>query len=152
MRILHAAIAALALASLGGAAAQASVIIAPVSVTVTSGGTVGSFWAVDNVINQSGLSVGYTPVVTSFEDYLALKPTHSGALNTEWFSGQEARSARLTFDFGKEVTLFKLALWDENNSDQVAMSISTPAQGPIFSFSPTESREAGYGASPAYQF
>ena len=54
--------AGVALASVVGAAgaSQAAVIVAPVSVSVTSGGTVGSFWTVDNVIDQSGLVLGYT--------------------------------------------------------------------------------------------
>ncbi|MBJ7413077.1 MAG: PEP-CTERM sorting domain-containing protein [Phenylobacterium sp.] len=128
------ALAALSLTS----SAAAAVIVAPVSVSVASGGTVGSFWTVDRTIDQSGLSVGYTAGVTDFDAYLAQGVTHSGALNTEWQSNQSSRSASLVFDFGREVTLYKLALWDENNTVQRTMSISTPSLGLVRSFSPAE--------------
>lgn len=150
MKLLQAALAAAAIAATGPTVAQAAAIIAPVSVTASS--TIGSFWTASRVIDQSGLSIGYTAGVTDFDEYLAKGVTHSGALNTEWQGAQEARSGRLVFDFGREVTLYKLAIWDENNSVQRSMSISTPALGLIRSFSPPETREAGYGASPVYAF
>lgn len=146
--------AGVALASVVGAAgaSQAAVIVAPVSVSVTSGGTVGSFWTVDNVIDQSGLVLGYTAGVTDFDDYLADAPRHSGALNTEWFSHRDSRSAQLTFDFGREVTLYKLAIWDENNSSQQAMSISAPTLGLIRSFAPKENTGAPYPGGEIFEF
>lgn len=146
-------LAGLALAAVFSAAsAQAAVIVAPVSVSVTSGGTVGPHWTVDNVIDQSGLVVGYTAGVTDFDAYLAKPPRHSGELQTEWFSGRDSRSAQLTFDFGKEVTLYKLAIWDENNSSQQSMSISTPALGLIRSFAPRETAGSPYPGGEIFAF
>lgn len=147
-------LAGVALASVLGAAgaAQAAVIVAPLSVTVTSGGTVGPFWAVDNVIDQSGLDFGYTAGATDFDAYLSKPPRHSGSSNTEWFSHRDSRSAQLTFDFGTEVTLYKLAIWDENNSNQQSMSISTPALGLIRSFSPKENLGAPYPGGEIFAF
>ncbi|WP_068875746.1 MULTISPECIES: PEPxxWA-CTERM sorting domain-containing protein [unclassified Phenylobacterium] len=133
-------------------AAQAAVIVAPVTVSVTSGGTVGSFWTVDNVIDQSGLTRTYIPGVTDFDAFVAEPNRHSGALNTEWFSGRDSRSAQLTFDFGQEVTLYKLAIWDENNSSQQSMSISTPALGLIRSFAPRENSGSPYPGGEVFEF
>lgn len=147
-------LAGVALASVLGAAgaAQAAAILAPVSVSVISGGTVGMFWAVDNVIDQSGLTTTYIPGVTDFDAFLAQPNRHSGNLNTEWFSGQDSRSAQLRFDFGTEVTLYKLAIWDENNSNQQSMSISTPSLGLIRTFSPKEAAGAPYFGGEVFQF
>lgn len=142
---------ALAALSLGATAAQAATIISPVSVAVTAGGSGGQFWKVDNIINQNGLQTKYTPGVTDFDTYLAGAPKHDGRLNIEWFSDDESRSAQLTFDFGKVVTLYKLAIWDENNSTQQSMSISTPDGGLIRSFTPAESEGSRYGAQ-AFEF
>ena len=147
-------LAGVALASVLGAAgaAQAAVIVAPVSVRVTSGGTVGSFWTVDNVIDQSGLAVRYTAGVTDFDAYLAVPPRHSGELQTEWFSHRDSRAAQLTFDFGAEVTLYKLAIWDENNSNQQSMPISTPALGLVRTFSPKENTGSPYAGGEIFEF
>ncbi|OHB31342.1 MAG: hypothetical protein A2790_02160 [Phenylobacterium sp. RIFCSPHIGHO2_01_FULL_69_31] len=147
-------LAGVALASVIGAAgaAQAAVIVAPVSVSVTSGGTVGSFWTVDNVIDQSGLTRTYIPGVTDFDAFVAEPNRHSGVLNTEWFSHRDSRSAQLTFDFGQEVTLYKLAIWDENNSSQQSMSISTPALGLIRSFAPRENSGSPYPGGEVFEF
>ncbi|PZQ60252.1 MAG: hypothetical protein DI570_14505 [Phenylobacterium zucineum] len=126
--------------------AAAAVIVAPVSVSVAAGGTGNPNNAVSNVINQSGLSVRYTPGVTDFDTYVAQAIAHTGALRTEWHSAQSSRSAQLLFDFGTEVTLDRLALWDENNTVQNSMTISTPELGVIRSFSPKESIGTPYTA------
>lgn len=41
-----------------------------------------------NVINQSGLLVGYTSLVTYFDTYIESNPSHSvlPTPNTDWFS------------------------------------------------------------------
>jgi hypothetical protein len=44
-------------------------------------------YAIENTINQSGLSLGYESGVTDFDSYLASKPEHtSNAKGNEWFS------------------------------------------------------------------
>lgn len=140
-----------ALAALTATSAQAAKIIAPVSVTATKGGSAGPFWKVENVINQSGLPIKYTAGVTDFDAYVAQYVRVNAGLNTEWFSAQTSRSAQLTFDFGQEVTLYKLAIWDENNSGQQSMSISTPQLGLVKSFRPEESIGERYGPQ-AFEF
>lgn len=144
-------VSALAALTLTATGAQAAKIIAPVSVTVTAGGTAGVFWKVESVINQSGLPTKYTAGVTDFDAYVAQNVLVNPGLNTEWFSAQSSRSAQLTFDFGQEVTLYKLAIWDENNSGQQSMSISTPELGLVKTFRPEESFAERYGPQ-AFEF
>ncbi|MEW5687395.1 MAG: PEPxxWA-CTERM sorting domain-containing protein [Pseudomonadota bacterium] len=142
---------ALAALSFAATSAEAAKIISPVSVRVASGGSAGSFWAVGNVINQSGLPTKYTPGSTDFDAYVAQNVQVNAGLNTEWFSAQSSRAAQLVFDFGQEVTIYKLALWDENNSGQQSMSISTPELGLVRTFRPTESAQERYGPQ-AFEF
>ena len=61
----------LSAAVFGANGAQAARILAPESVQVVNGGTAGIFWAVDNIIDQSGLSKTYAPGVTDFDDFIA---------------------------------------------------------------------------------
>ena len=139
-------------ALLGAGSAQAAAIISAQSVSVVSGGTVGSFWTADNVIDHSGLEIDYVAGVTDFDAYVAKKPRHTGALNTEWFSSSDSRSAQLLFDFGREVTINKLAIWDEDASSQLSMSISTPLLGLVRTFSPTESDGQPYAGGEVFAF
>ncbi len=147
-------LAGMALASaLGvGAAAHAAVIVAPVSVQLISGGTVNPFYQVDNVIDQSGLTVGYESGITDFDSYVASNVRHSGALDTEWAGTRGVTAARLVFDFGREVTLFKFAMWDENNTSIGRMAFSTPTLGEFANFAVNENRGAPYGVSDVFQF
>ncbi|WP_068875471.1 MULTISPECIES: PEPxxWA-CTERM sorting domain-containing protein [unclassified Phenylobacterium] len=103
----------LAAATLSAGAADAARMVAPVSVSVASGGTAGSFWTVDNVIDQSGLLQYYEPGVTDFEDYVAGDPRHNDSINTRWLSDENITSAKLVFDFGADVTLSAFAFWDD---------------------------------------
>lgn len=147
-------LAGIALASILGAAsaAQAAVIVAPVSVQLLNGGTVNSRYQVDNVMDQSGLSVGYEAGVTDFDAYVASNVRHSGDLDTEWAGTRGVSAARLVFDFGREVTLFKLAMWDENNTSIARMRLSTPTLGEFANFAVNENRGAPYGVSDVFQF
>lgn len=105
--------AALATAVLTAGAAEATKMLGPISVSVASGGTAGQLWAVDNVMDQSGLLQFYEPGVTEFEDYIAGDPRHNDSLNTRWLSTTNISSAKLVFDFGAEVTLGAFAFWDD---------------------------------------
>lgn len=104
---------ALAAATLSAGAADAARMVAPVTVSVASGGTAGSLWAVDNVIDQSGLLQYYEPGVTDFDEYVAGDPRHNDSLNTRWLSTTNISSAKLVFDFGSEVKLGAFAFWDD---------------------------------------
>ena len=120
---------ALAAAALAGGNAQAAKIVAPVSVTLNSGGEAGGLFTIDNIIDQSGLSKTYVPGVTEFEDFVASDPTVSPGLGNRWLSNSETRTARFTFDFGEEVTLSKLALWDDLSTTVSFIRMSTPELG-----------------------
>jgi len=104
---------ALAAATLSASAADAARMVAPVTVSVASGGTAGPQWAVDNVIDQSGLLQYYEPGVTDFDEYIAGDPLHNDSINTRWLSTTNISSAKLVFDFGAEVTLGAFAFWDD---------------------------------------
>lgn len=149
-------LAGVALASVLGvaSAAQAAVIVAPVKVTLERGGVVNNspFYAVDNVADQSGLEVGYEAGVTDFDAYIAKNVRHSGDLNTEWAGTRGVSVARLVFDFGAEVTLSRLALWDENNTSIARMHLSTPTLGEFANYAVNENRGAPYFVSDVIQF
>lgn len=149
-------LAGMALAAALGAVnvAQAAVIIAPVRVTLEQGGVVNNspFYAIDNVFDQSGLSVGYEAGVTDFDAYLAGNVRHSGALNNEWASQRDTTTSRITFDFGREVSIFKLAMWDENNTSIGRLAFSTPTLGTFLAFNPRENGGSTYGVSDVATF
>jgi len=110
-------------------AAQAGVIIAPAFVTVDSGGIASGPYSANNLIDQSGLETQYTPGVTDFDEFIGLYQTHGSDLFTRWLSKSNISTAKLTFDFGKEVTLSRLALWDDRSTTISKIKLSTPALG-----------------------
>lgn len=120
---------ALVAAALVGGNAQAAKIVAPVSVTLNSGGEAGGLFTIDNIIDQSGLSKTYVAGVTEFEDFVASDPTANAGLGNRWLSNPDTSTARFTFDFGKAVTLSKLALWDDQSSTVSFIRMSTPELG-----------------------
>jgi hypothetical protein len=129
MKLFAGAVALAAATALSGAA-QAAKIVAPVSVMVDSGGVANpTFFAIDNIIDQSGLSKTYLPGLTEFEDFVASDPTVTSALGTRWLSASATGAARLTFDFGQAVTLSKLALWDDLSTTISLIRMSTPELG-----------------------
>ncbi len=74
----------------------ASTLVAPVSAFATS-----NFdphrdnFAIENTINQSGLSLNYISGVTDLDSYLAGKPKHtSNANHNEWFSQDFSKTAQ----------------------------------------------------------
>src|SRR5688572_25681194 len=63
----------------------AGVVIQPIGVSTAMGTSVGS---PQNVINQSGLLVGYTSGITDFDDYYFSTPGHNSDDNGAiWASG-----------------------------------------------------------------
>jgi len=120
-----AALAAVAIA----APAHAGVIIKPAFVTVDVGGIASAPQAADNLINQSGLAIQYTPGVTDFDEFMGLYQTHGSDLYTRWLSKSNVTTATLTFDFGEEVTLDRLGLWDDRSTTISTIRLSTPGLG-----------------------
>lgn len=95
--------------------AHATAILSPVAATATSDAGVG--YTIDNTIDQSGLSTGFTSGVTDFDTYIAGNPMHSYvALNNEWFTASGTTSASVTYDLGSAWKVDRLALWNEDAS------------------------------------
>jgi hypothetical protein len=101
----------------------------PVSAVITSGGP--GYGSLANTINQAGLSANYVAGVTDFDAFLAGKPTHTSDFflmadptqEFEWFSGERVNNvhvpsstASVTYDFGEELYIDRLALWNEESS------------------------------------
>lgn len=67
---------------------------------------------IDNIIDQSGLSAGYTSGVTDFATYVATDPSHtSDSINTQWFSSNGTTIGNVDFDLGSSFTVSQIALW-----------------------------------------
>ncbi|KGJ86900.1 PEP-CTERM sorting domain-containing protein [Colwellia psychrerythraea] len=92
---------------------QATPIHQASSVTATTADFGGSF-ALVNMINQSGLSAGYTSGVTDFTSYTG-STTHNGL---EGFS--VGPDGQFSFDLGSALNIDGLALWASTNIGSLA--------------------------------
>jgi len=55
----------------------------------------------DNLINQSGLSAGYTSVVTDFDSFFASSPTHKAIVASKiWATPDDITMATIDFSLG----------------------------------------------------
>ncbi|MPY71467.1 MAG: PEP-CTERM sorting domain-containing protein [Alphaproteobacteria bacterium] len=116
-RMLLAIAAVAGAAGLAGGAARAGTIIAPVSVAAIPAGTCcGGAYVVENIINQSGLSAGYTGGVTDFDSFTATA-THSNPSNGNGFASNNngVTTIDFNFDFGETVSLTRFALWNDTD-------------------------------------
>lgn len=96
-------------------AARAGFILQPAAASASIGTTNGS---PDNTRNQSGLSAGYTSLVTDFDAYIASAPTHNSFLDVNlWLASAE--SGNLDFDLGGTFTIESFALWNRGSSHSV---------------------------------
>lgn len=104
-----------------GSHATASVIVGPVSVTATPSGEFFPGYEVENLIDQSGLSVGYASGVTDFSSYVAstthLRPSDLG--NGGYASPSDVTMVDLDFDFGSVLSLTRFALWNDTDFQAV---------------------------------
>jgi hypothetical protein len=105
-----------------GAPAVATPIITPVSAVASDTFTFPGSPSLDSdimrTIDQSGLTVGYTPGVTLFEDYLFPAdpddaPAHSMRASGEWFTNPGVTEATITFDLGGVFRIDRFAFWNE---------------------------------------
>lgn len=113
--------------TLGLAPAQAATIIGAVSATATS--ETSSTYGIQNAINQSGLSAGYTSGVTDFDAYIASGPTHSLSATTEWFGAFGTLADTLIFNLGSVFDIGRIALWNEESSGFGKGVVSTSTDG-----------------------
>lgn len=99
--------------------ANASTIIDPVSVSSPQGDYSGDY-ALANIINQSGLSAGYTSGVTDFATYVA-SVTHDGTgTGTSGFTNNDnAPPAQFSFDLGASMQIDALAFWNTATTGSV---------------------------------
>jgi len=112
----------------------AGVVIQPVAVSTDMGTSVGS---PDNVINQSGLSVGYTSGMTDFDDYYFSTPGHnSDDNNAIWASGSPFLAGNFDFDLGGLVLIESMLIWNCDNQRAVYGFNLLADDNPTFS-SPT---------------
>lgn len=110
-----------ALAFVGAAAAaQAGVIVGATGVTTTLG-TYNAFAPVTNLINQSGLSTGYTSGVTDFDSYVASATVDAINGATAYFGALNVKSGDLVFDLGAVKTLSSLAMWGGHSTQSNAI-------------------------------
>jgi hypothetical protein len=113
--MLLAAVAVAGAVGLAGGAAKAGTIVAPVSVTaIPAGNCCGGSFVVENIVNQSGLSAGYTGGVTDFDAFTATA-THSSPSNGNGFASNNngVTTIDFNFDFGETVSLTRFALWND---------------------------------------
>lgn len=89
----------------------AGVILQPASASTNMGQASASF-PPSQVIDQSGLSVGYASGVDDFDTYLALNPTHnSSSASTIWASMAGIKTGNFDFDLGATFKVRSMALW-----------------------------------------
>jgi PEP-CTERM motif len=91
---------------------EAGVIIAPVSAV---GPSDCAGCSPTNLINQSGLSSGYTSGITDFDAYMATNPTHNSSFSSNIWTNTAAAS--IIFGFGSSVTIESMALWNRFGTD-----------------------------------
>ena len=90
----------------------ASVITSAVSVQSTHGG-LSSYFALDNIINQSSLSSSYISGVT---DFAVGSSATSGLLSGSGFDAVESYGPiQFSFDLGTSLTIDALAIWNTNS-------------------------------------
>ena len=89
--------------------AHAALILQPAAGSTDMGTNIGS---PDNTRNQSGLSTGYTSLVTDFDTYIASNPTHNSNVSAnKWSSGFGFLPGNFDFSLGGTFTIQSYALW-----------------------------------------
>ena len=112
----------------------AGVIIQPVAASTDLGTSVGSS---ANVINQSGLSVGYTSGITDFDDYYFSTPGHNSDDNGAiWASASPFVPGNFDFALGSMVLIESMMIWNCNDQRGVYGFNLLADDNPTFS-SPT---------------
>ncbi len=94
--------------------ASADVIRSPTSVISNSAGDYSATFSSSNMINQSGLSAGFTSGVTNFDTYIASNPTSTANDVNGWDSpSNPIYPITIGFDMGAVYSLSRLALWND---------------------------------------
>jgi hypothetical protein len=121
---------------LAPASVHASLALQPIGASTDMGSATPAF-VPDNVINQSGLSVGYTSLVTDFDAYIGANPTHDSIAGDSdiWLSAAGVPTGNFDFDLGGTFTVQALALWNLGGNDpsNVVQFTLLAADDPSFS-------------------
>ena len=94
-------------------------ILQPAGVSTDMGTSAG---AISNVIDQSGLSAGYTSQVANFDNYIASTPSHDSLMAANiWMSSSPTTTGNVDFDLGGTFFLQSFALWNRGaaSSDNI---------------------------------
>lgn len=111
-RIASLAIFTTVLGLVSSSPAQAGLILQPTAASTNMGSFTGQ---PIRTIDQSGLSTGYTSLVTDFDAYFASNPTHNIGFSPPngWGSSVTVTSGNFDFDLGGTYTIESFALWNE---------------------------------------
>ncbi len=91
---------------------QAGTILSPTSVLANSLGEFSAQFSSTKMIDQSGLSTGFTSGVTDFSAYIATGPTHgTNESNGSWVSPSVPPSGAIDFDLGDSYDIDQVVLW-----------------------------------------
>ncbi len=101
---------ALALMSLTSAAQAGLVMLDPTGVTTNMGAGTG---AINNTINQSGLSSSYTSGVTDFTTFTT-NTTSTGGGSNVWVSATNTKTGNVDFNLGGSYDISAFAFWPVN--------------------------------------
>jgi len=93
-------------------ALYAGMIMSPTAILANSIGSFSPDFDEAFMIDQSGLSAGFTSGVTDFTTYVGGNPTHNETLsNSIWFGPKFSVTGTLDFDFGAQQNIEQLVLW-----------------------------------------
>jgi hypothetical protein len=106
--------------------APAATVMAPVHAAPT---TTGGAHAPGLLIDQSGLSTGYTPGVTDFDAYLAGGPTHTAGGTNGWRSQTPDNSPWVWLELSGPTVLDALALWVDGAAPPAFMDVIAEIDG-----------------------
>ncbi|MFO0953728.1 MAG: discoidin domain-containing protein [Isosphaeraceae bacterium] len=135
LNVVAALLLGLALAAPRAASAQA--VVGATNVT-TNMGNFSSSTPIGNVIDQSGLSTGYTSGVTDFATYIAGNPTHfSASSGLDWISSTGVTTGNVDFDLGAAFTIDRFALWNIGDNDSRNLTGFTLLASPDNTFATT---------------
>ena len=110
MRSFQIAILSTLMLSLIAKTATADVIRSPI--TATASGFSSNIFPVNNTINQSGLSAGFTSGVTDYDTYVGGNPTHSTSnININHYFGNSPPFGQIDYDLGDVYSVSSLGLW-----------------------------------------
>lgn len=114
MRALARGLALAAVVTAMGGAAQAGTIVQATGATANV--ATRALTSLSSLIDQTGLSAGYTSGVTDFDSYIASGPTHNSALGSNgWATQNNVTAAFVTFDLGSSMTVESMAFWNRKH-------------------------------------